>query len=106
MRDHILDVQFDDLHCTLTLPDYFPLEAVMDLGEYLTPPMRLFNPLVRTGNRISFVLPRICNQMQQEKFVELLMAHAGCWLSCYPKKVEELQAQMIGPRLRVVPNPI
>lgn len=108
MMDHWIDVEFGDLYCTLTLPDYFPLEAVLDLLEYLTPPMRLFKPMGRPGNKIGFVLPPSFPIGLQEKFVKLLHSYCSCWFRCYPVKLAEWQAQNmnLGQRLKVVPTEI
>ena len=86
-----VDVEFRDRLVTMSLPPCIRHEIIMDLMEYITPPMGLFVPLLRPGNKISFTLPRIPTEEQQEKFVKLLMIHCNCWFHCYPKKIEELQ---------------
>ena len=102
-----VDVEFQDHLATMSLPPCLPLEVLMDLVEYITPPMGGFVPLLRPGNKISFTLPRIPTQDQQEKFVKLLMIHANCWFQCYPKKIEELQRAGIGKsHLKVVQTEI
>lgn len=102
-----VDVEFKDKLVTLSIPPCLPQEAIMDLVEYLTPPMQMFHPLVRPGNKISFSLPKIPTQAQQEKFVKLLMVHCNCWFQCYPKKIEELQKAGVGKsHLKIVKTEI